>query len=579
MKTFRLIGMALVAVMFGFAMSACSDDDDEYLKELEKEYSRLIVGKWFNFTPDVSVFLEYRADGTCNTVGFDKNPGWLEFNGTYRLEGDKLFQTSLNGADELKVELTDNEFVIKDFYGMGEKVHYRVKDQFDITGKYAYLNSVVRVVAKEGKTEMKLPEGITFGGKNAISVEALHGERIVEQMKAFFADAMFTPNGKLRHTVDGTVMYKDYALNGNNLSFELNKGHQLNATSFPDEDGDRLFVIIPKQEAWVGGLADAIRKENPANVLTDEVLAALEKEFMNTFETFTVVLSLSKTGEYNAAEDVDPYKDYAQLIVGQWFNFTPDASMFFEYNADNSYNIVGWDKEYGYWLHISGTYRLEGNKMIDSYIKEDGSHAVVSKLIEIRDDKLVFLTIPNLPEAEERVHYRVQKSFDIKGSYSYLNALAKVVPAEGKTALQLPEGITFQGKNAIPVEMLHGDRIIEAAKSFFADATFAADGKLEHKIGEEIKHKNYVHNGNSLVFNLYEGSDVYKVNATTFPDEDGDRLFIIMPKQGAWMGGFVELIEKENAGLKMTESQIKELETEFMATFETFTVILSLSKK
>ena len=30
MKTFRLIGMALVAVMFGFAMSACSDDDDEY---------------------------------------------------------------------------------------------------------------------------------------------------------------------------------------------------------------------------------------------------------------------------------------------------------------------------------------------------------------------------------------------------------------------------------------------------------------------------------------------------------------------------------------------------------------------
>ena len=36
MKTFRLIGMALVAVMLGFAMSACSDDDDEYLKELEK---------------------------------------------------------------------------------------------------------------------------------------------------------------------------------------------------------------------------------------------------------------------------------------------------------------------------------------------------------------------------------------------------------------------------------------------------------------------------------------------------------------------------------------------------------------
>ena len=197
------------------------------------------------------------------------------------------------------------------------------------------------------------------------------------------------------------------------------------------------------------------------------------------------------------------------------------------------------------------------------------------EIVELTNNELV------LKKEDSGVHtnYRVKDQFDIKGNYSYLNSVARVVPAEGKTALQLPEGITFQGKNAIPVEMLHGDRIIEAAKSFFADATFAADGKLEHKIGEEIKHKNYVHEGNSLVFNLYEGSDVYKVNATTFPDEDGDRLFIIMPKQGAWMGGFVELIEKENAGLKMTEAQIKELETEFMATFETFTVILSLSKK
>ena len=585
MKTFRLIGMALVAMMFGFAMSACSDDDDEYLKELEKEYTRLIVGKWFNFTPEVSAFLDYKADGSYSVAAYHQENGWvISPAGQYRLKGNLLTLINEILAEEwlTEVEITEDKLFFKAnsaYDNSSDQVHYRVKEQFDITGKYAYLNSVVRVVAKEGKTEMKLPEGITFGGKNAISVEAMKGDRIVEQMKAFFADAMFTPNAKLRHTVDGTVMYKDYALNGNNLSFELNKGHQLNATSFPDEDGDRLFVIIPKQEAWVGGLADAIRKENPANVLTDEVLAALEKEFMSTFETFTVVLSLSKTGEYNAAEDVDPYKDYAQLIVGKWFNFTPDASMFLEYGADNTFNIVGFDKALGHWSHISGTYHLEGNKKIDSYIKDDGSQAVVTAFIEIKDDKLVCSNQSNLPEVEEIVHYRVKEQFDIKGNYSYLNAAARVVPAEGKTALQLPEGITFQGKNAIPVEMLHGDRIIEAAKSFFADATFAADGKLEHKIGEEIKHKNYVHEGNSLVFNLYEGSDVYKVNATTFPDEDGDRLFIIMPKQGAWMGGFVELIEKENAGLKMTEAQIKELETEFMATFETFTVILSLSKK
>ena len=585
MKTFRMIGMAIMAVMLGFAMSACSDDDDDYLKELEKEYSRLIVGKWFNFTPTASMYFEYNADNTFKKVGFDQELGWMNGVGTYSLNGEYLTDEYENtdGSIFLKdinvVEITNDRFTFKGGNNTAipfadDKVHYRVKEQFDITGKYSYLNSAVRVVAATGKTEMKLPEGITFGGKNTISVEALKGDRIVEQMKAFFADAMFTPNAQLRHTVDGTVMYKDYALDGNNLSFELNKGHQLNATSFPDEDGDRLFIIIPKQEAWVGGLADAIRKENPANVLTDEVVAALEKEFMDTFETFTVVLSLSKTGEYNAAEDVDPYKDYPQLIVGQWFDFTPQSSMYLVFESDNSYSQVGYGVSNG-WRERRGTYRMEGNKLTREYV-EDGESVTKTEVIEVTADK--FIQMRN-DATGDRVNYRVKESFDIAGKYTYLNSAVRVDAEAGKTALQLPEGITFQGKNSIPVEMLHGERIIEASKAFFADATFAADGKLEHQMGGETKHKNYTLDGNSLVFNLYEGSEVYKVNATAFPDEDGDRLFIIIPKQAAWMGGFVELIEKENTGLKMTEAQIKELETEFLTTFETFTVILSLSKK
>ena len=52
-----------------------------------------------------------------------------------------------------------------------------------------------------------------------------------------------------------------------------------------------------------------------------------------------------------------------------------------------------------------------------------------------------------------------------------------------------------------------------------------------------------------------------------------------MPKQAAWIGGFVSIIEEQNEGKKFSEAQIAELEKKFMATFETFTVILSLSKK
>ena len=266
----------------------------------------------------------------------------------------------------------------------------------------------------------------------------------------------------------------------------------------------------------------------------------------------------------------DDYSNYPQLIVGKWFNFTPEASVFLNYQKDGTFYMVGYDNKLG-WMEYGATYRLEGDKIFLTRPNDVGE----SK-IELTENRLVFKASEGL---DETVHYRVQEQFDIKGNYSYLNSVVRVVAAEGKTALQLPEGVLFQGQNSIPVDAMHGDRIIDVMKKFFADATFAADGVLNHTMDGVAKTKNYTLDGNNLTFNLYEGSDTYKVNATSFPDEDGDRLFIIIPKQAAWLGGMVDLVEKEQAGLKLTEAQIAELEKEFMATFETFTIILSLSKK
>ena len=267
----------------------------------------------------------------------------------------------------------------------------------------------------------------------------------------------------------------------------------------------------------------------------------------------------------------DNYADYPQLIVGKWFNFTPEASVFLNLSADGIYNVIGYDNSEGArgWRNLQGQYELKDNILFTwefPYTREFE--------IEVTANKMIMRT-----SIGDKVHYRVKESFDIKGNYSYLNSAVNVVAAEGKTALQLPEGVTFQGQNSIPVDAMHGDRIIDVMKKFFADATFAADGKLNHTLDGEAKTKNYTLDGNNLTFNLYEGSETYKVNATSFPDEDGDRLFIIIPKQAAWLGGMVDLVEKEQEGLKLTEAQIAELEKEFMATFETFTVILSLSKK
>ena len=273
----------------------------------------------------------------------------------------------------------------------------------------------------------------------------------------------------------------------------------------------------------------------------------------------------------------DPYKDYPQLIVGQWFNFTPDVSLFVNYGADGSLSSIGYDKENG-WLNVDGTYSIDGNVITYKFATSDGSQKADRAIFEVTENTYIVREHLDATMTNEKVHYRVKEQFDIKGSYSYLNSVARVVPAEGKTALQLPEGVTFNGENTISIDAMHGERIIAAMQKFFADATFAEDGKLSHTMEGEAKEKNYSHNGNSLTFDLYEGGS-YKVNATTFPDEDGDRLFIIIPKQAAWLGGMVELVEKENEGLTLNAEQIAELEKEFMETFETFTVILSLSKK
>ena len=294
MKTFRMIGMALVAVMLGFAMSSCENDDevDPY-----KDYPQLIVGKWFNFTPEASMFLDYKDDASFGVVGYDQKTGWMQFNGTYVLQGNNLILTRADGkVYENKVELTNDKFIFRDDNEFGDRINYRVQESFDIKGNYSYLNSVARVVPAEGKTALQLPEGVTFNGQNSISIDAMHGERIIAAMQKFFADATFADGGKLNHKMDGETKEKSYTHNGNNLTFDLYEGgsYKVNATTFPDEDGDRLFIIIPKQAAWLGGMVDLVEKENEGLKLDAAQLAALEKEFMDTFETFTVILSLNK---------------------------------------------------------------------------------------------------------------------------------------------------------------------------------------------------------------------------------------------------------------------------------------------
>ena len=94
MKTLRMIGAAVVAAAFAFAMSSCEKDNkDEY-----KDYPQLIVGKWFCFTPESSIFMNYQADGTFYQVGYASKNGWREYVGTYEINENKVIG-NITGMD------------------------------------------------------------------------------------------------------------------------------------------------------------------------------------------------------------------------------------------------------------------------------------------------------------------------------------------------------------------------------------------------------------------------------------------------------------------------------------------------
>ncbi|MBE6305167.1 MAG: hypothetical protein E7082_04510, partial [Bacteroidales bacterium] len=73
MKTFRILGMAIMAVILGFAMSSCENDDDV---DPYKDYPQLIVGQWFDFTPQSSMYLVFESDNSYSQVGYGVSNGW-----------------------------------------------------------------------------------------------------------------------------------------------------------------------------------------------------------------------------------------------------------------------------------------------------------------------------------------------------------------------------------------------------------------------------------------------------------------------------------------------------------------------
>lgn len=87
MKTFRMIGMAIIAVLMCANFTACSSDDDDPAEEPTTNLSKAIIGTW-----------EQDGDDDIMVVKSDKTLTWYENEADYKNnEVSDIYQWEVNG--------------------------------------------------------------------------------------------------------------------------------------------------------------------------------------------------------------------------------------------------------------------------------------------------------------------------------------------------------------------------------------------------------------------------------------------------------------------------------------------------
>ena len=130
MKTFRIIGMALFAVLMCVNFTACSEKGGD--DENTEKYSELILGTW---KKGDRVTLNFKPDGTLTryisygTVGDETQEGWWKISGNkitgkIRMVGatydyyDTLF-------DHIIIKMTESYMILKYDEDSSEEIFYR----------------------------------------------------------------------------------------------------------------------------------------------------------------------------------------------------------------------------------------------------------------------------------------------------------------------------------------------------------------------------------------------------------------------------------------------------------------------
>ncbi len=114
MKTFRLIGIFLIAVLVSFSLASCGDDNDDTYNDSESiQSTSLLVGTWKvttkEYTTDLGLtaYIQLTSDGKYYEVDIDEDEGVDILYGEWTVEDDKIIVTGGNTIGYYEVQIVE----------------------------------------------------------------------------------------------------------------------------------------------------------------------------------------------------------------------------------------------------------------------------------------------------------------------------------------------------------------------------------------------------------------------------------------------------------------------------------------
>lgn len=297
MKNFKMIAMAMMAILMSASFVACDKEDDN-TEDLN------LRGRWYAKTDSVSNLMIVNEDNSVVTYKASNYQSWENIKGSLAIEGNEIV-IYLEDGNKISgsCAITGNTLTINT--ANGEYKYSRLAEETNLTGEWNYSNITFNANVKVD--EIVIPGGTINGVEvppTIMQTSQLSGKFIEYAAQRYFRNIKFNNDGTMSYNVtkeDGNLsMTKNYSIDGLNMTVTgKTAGHDISSTFmvFQSFDNNTAYFVFNKEnvaEMFIG-YALMLFEGGIAPDVTDEALEAYKQAFTNAFDFYSVEFVIKRT--------------------------------------------------------------------------------------------------------------------------------------------------------------------------------------------------------------------------------------------------------------------------------------------